>query len=732
MGSMRHLLALFGLTLCWCASSRAASIVVSDGIPTIQKAAVLGVINGHSNWHVFLRYLGVRAVRQLAQVSSGQNESESFTGAMLGSQSFGRPLDGTFKVIDRDSYNAAVEQLRTLEGRDPSYDGWVVPPKWNQIERRLATVPASLTTAMYGSANANRVVYADLGLRSLKLFVVGCNPRFVFSSASFNDELFNEPDIDERGDCYSDTSHFAETYVVRSRAIQDAFEDYSADASAGLVRCPITNVTAIRDCTLKPRMHIAAFASAVRDYKTDPKISAVFDYHSYRTEGSVMVDSASTLSGYINADHPTGLPLVLSEVNAHLALDYDKNFMDMDTPFIASKLGGQLLSMISVGVAAYVYKFSTTPESTPQGQDIITKDGILWGDNYDQPYNIGDSTLGAETVRLLALHAQSSRMYTTTRSGLAKTTYALAVREGGGADGAYYYLYLINTGAPTVLDLDFSAWSAWAGGDIITTCINGTTWSEVRDIRPVPEERVLRNWMLPSRTTQLLAVPARPLQLVRRTPITDLYVSGGANADSTYGGLQWLAVGTSARGMHQYTYVTLMRFDLPENTVRRAVEAAVLSLVTSNNASRYDDHIFQVLCLSPALWDGQDASWSQLSELEAAFLKPAPTQPITSIADNFINWPSDQRNQTVLVGGHIYVPANTTAGTSRQLDIAPCVRTMGGSPGGHVDVLIYRPYRRNAAANEVTGDGLSRGATIKFYSSEADEPAFRPTISWYI
>ncbi|KAG5175090.1 hypothetical protein JKP88DRAFT_283885 [Tribonema minus] len=724
---------------------------------------MLGMGAGHSfagsNWHIFMRYSGVRAVRQLAGVSSGTEDSETFNGFAIGSQNFGRALDGTFNITDRNTYNAAVTQLRTLEGRDPSYDGWVVPPKWNQIEKKLAVVSTGETSAMSGSASANQIVYQDLGLRTMKLFAMGCNAKFVFANASLEDELFNEPDLQDGYSCHKDATQFAETYVLRSRAIQDAYDDYSSDASAGLVRCPVTNVTAVRNCILKPLLHIAAFADGVRGYYTDPKkLVAVrgwnrefpyvlnttyadpaltniqaYDYHVYGKEGYLMIGDASTVSGYIKADYPKGLPLVISEVNAHLPPNWEINFLDQDAPQIASKLGGQLLTMMSIGVIPYVYKFSTAPQTIKTGQDIVTKNGLFWGENYEEPYNIGDSALGGETVRLLALHAQDSHMYPTASSGLPKTVYALAVREGGSADGAYYYMYLINTAAGSaVFDVDLSAWSAWVGGDILTTCVNGTAWSEVLDIRPVPQERILRDWTLPAKTTQLLAVPARPLQLVRRTPVADLHVRGGANADGAYGDLPWLGVGTSARSRHESTFVTLMRFAMPESTAPGAVQAAVLSLVTYNNASIYEDNILQVLCLSPALWDGHVASWSGLSNLETAFLKPAPTEPITSIADNFIKWPSDSRKPSMLVGGHIYLPANATAGTTRQLDLAQCVRTMGGTPGGQVDVLIYRPYRRNAAANVVTGDRLSRGAVIKFYSSEAEEQTFRPTMSWYI
>ena len=56
------------------------------------------------------------------------------------------------------------------------------------------------------------------------------------------------------------------------------------------------------------------------------------------------------------------------------------------------------------------------------------------------------------------------------------------------------------------------------------------------------------------------------------------------------------------------------------------------------------------------MWNGQNASWNTLSNLRPTFLKPPPiSERIAQIADNFINWPSDYRDTSVLVGGHIFV-----------------------------------------------------------------------------
>lgn len=103
------------------------------------------------------------------------------------------------------------------------------------------------------------------------------------------------------------------------------------------------------------------------------------------------------------------------------------------------------------------------------------------GDNVAAPYNIADTTLGAEALRIVAEKlsgAKSIQVMTSTAASTLVDTKAIAVR-----DGPAYYVYVVNTGSSAIrASLALSAWNIGAGFPVIVDRVNATMYGEVDGI----------------------------------------------------------------------------------------------------------------------------------------------------------------------------------------------------------------------------------------------------------
>lgn len=88
-------------------------------------------------------------------------------------------------------------------------------------------------------------------------------------------------------------------------------------------------------------------------------------------------------------DSVTGkYPVIISEFNAHTSADWDQINTSSDDPTEASRLASQILNLVaSKAPSIYVFKFSMTPSFSAKRE--IAKNGIHFGENFQEPYHIG-------------------------------------------------------------------------------------------------------------------------------------------------------------------------------------------------------------------------------------------------------------------------------------------------------------------------------------------------------
>jgi len=103
--------------------------------------------------------------------------------------------------------------------------------------------------------------------------------------------------------------------------------------------------------------------------------------------------------------------------------------------------------------------------------DVIAKNGIHWGENTNAPYHIADSSLSAESFRLLT-QLKGSIIYPVsnndTNGSISRRTYLASSNN----NDRIYYLYIVNDNqTATNVSFDLTSWA-----------INDSTWIPVETV----------------------------------------------------------------------------------------------------------------------------------------------------------------------------------------------------------------------------------------------------------
>jgi FMN-dependent NADH-azoreductase len=99
------------------------------------------------------------------------------------------------------------------------------------------------------------------------------------------------------------------------------------------------------------------------------------------------------------------------------------------------------------------------------------------------PYNIGDSTLAAEALRLIADKLSGAKNILALNSVAAATltsTKAVAVLNG---QGSAYHVYIVNTEVFSITaSLALGAWGVTSGWPVIVERVNSSSYGEVSEL----------------------------------------------------------------------------------------------------------------------------------------------------------------------------------------------------------------------------------------------------------
>jgi hypothetical protein len=220
-----------------------------------------------------------------------------------------------------------------------------------------------------------------------------------------------------------------------------------------------------------------------------------FSFHSYGKTGKELSDLVHRLQSSVNADSPLiKIPVIITEHNSHTASEWDTIPTTPDHPLEASRLASQILHVISSAKihSHFVFKFSIMPSFSSYRD--LAKNGLHWADFSQDPYDITDTTLSAESMRLLSkLKNQRSLVLSRVTSNDTTSSRSYVAANSGQDD--FFYLHLVNDGNKRVsYTVDLSLWQAQVNQNtrVILESVGNEFRSEVSAILSVPLNRQLQ------------------------------------------------------------------------------------------------------------------------------------------------------------------------------------------------------------------------------------------------
>jgi hypothetical protein len=430
-----------------------------------------------------------------------------------------------------------------------------------------------------------------------------------------------------------------------------------------------------------------------------------------------------------------------------------------DSPFEASRLANQIVSMASAGFDPYCFKFSMTPSSAGG----VTKSGIFWGDNTIAPYPVGDATMSGEAMAQIAGYVSGSKPLLTCAPPTSYTQFGGYLYCVTVQDTNKFHIIVSNdfnglgtSGYGTTADPTYPAPPGQAFtlsmdlGDaglhvpatsfaVINEVSSPSYFGEVSAYLPLYQSRVITH-TLPAFGTMRVTVPANPQTESLLTSTQSATIAAGANTATNYGGSNFLHVGTSITSIHDGTVAALLLFDLTGYTANAAAaNVAMLELTVAAVTVNSEASVLSVIGLNACTgtsWSESTVTWSSAS----AFGVSAPTGTISGIVNNFVKLgPSTTTTPGNSFAGHITV-SGTDVGNLKRVDVTRYINTIAQGGATKAAFLIVRRFRSNGictgskcpsciqgvctntalgnAAGFTPADDLDGGATVAFYSDD--------------
>ncbi len=687
----------------------------------------------NGNWLRFIQRLGVNAARLFVTTSS---DLRTFIGSTL----WGKNLDGVTVSTQTDFLNA-VNKLRTPEGRNQAYP-WKNPVKWKTIFDQISSV----SRAIYGSDENTINNLNSIGISTLVVEHISCSTSTKLDLLSFNRsaesywgerwelykhsyalavwarskgvkmiEFYNEPDL-ELGGCLNWTK-FQDYYYIRSLSIQNSYEDSNKYDTSRFVPIKVVASAFARktfggditrylgDVVVQNRRVVFANATASKNWTN----MHVYSYHSYDKSGLSLADDILYLRASVNnnTNFPNEIPVIITEYNAHTSSNWDTLSTTPDDPSEASRLASQMAFLILANISShYVFKFSITP-SFSASRDVA-KNGIHWGDIVSSPFDLSDSTLCAEAMRLLTQVKQSDIFLVTNDDSSSLRRYFSTTSPEG-----YLHLFAVNDKSDNVnLEIDFSKWNISADTKVIVETVGQGFWGEISSILNAPMIGSLLSLTIPGFSTTRFTIRPNVKNFASYNAVTSCTASAGSLSDTRSCTNSSLFIGTSPTTDHERTSVGLIRFQLSKIYNK---ELYLLKLNYEQIVGMADSRLVILgLRNSSNRWNETTSSWNSLSSSSSGLniLKPlASGSLIDTINKNFINWAS---SSNIAIVGHLSA-SKGAKNQVRLIDVTEYVRDMLKSGQTVLTFVLYRPFRNPAystSAGTIPADNLSDGSIV--------------------
>jgi hypothetical protein len=384
----------------------------------------------------------------------------------------------------------------------------------------------------------------------------------------------------------------------------------------------------------------------------------------------------------------------------------------------AAQLSSQITNIIFGGITThFVFKFSACPSSNA-GQEV-SKNGLHWGELYNDPYPISDTTLSAEHYRLLTKMIGST-IYVVKKNDSATTSMYLSSYNNDG----FYYLYAVNDQNNTLtLNIDPTAFGPISGTDIIAEAAGPGYWGEIYGVYPVPTASPFTT-ILNQYTTLRFAIPIGQQSITTTNALLTCTAQAGENSNTAACSSENVLTGTSNTAAHEQTSVALLKFNITnfETVSQKTLLKVNIEQIVGNSSVT----VMILGIVNPTMTlNAAYASWNSLTNMSASGLNILNVltsgKPLANITDNFINWNS-QSNITIV--GHLTGTVGVV-NQQRMVDVTDYVNNVIKAGGTTLTFFMYRPFRHPnylTGNGNVTFDNLSYGSLIQISGVNGANP----------
>jgi hypothetical protein len=526
-------------------------------------------------------------------------------------------------------------------------------------------------------------------------------------------QMFNEPNLDDLTQA---------EYLDRLQLASDALQSASADvnqiygkALAPQLFAPVSAGTA--------GSTYSSWGQPVVDSRhinflgqTDPNFWLIrhYDYHEYNsTPANFGANLASLNSSLTAAMAPEPrFPTAISEFNVHTASTFSTTTDTLDTPWKYARFGALVANLVNNGCdELYCFKFSQTlySDTVP-----IKKNGMLFVDNTNAPYNIGGITKAGEVWRLFAraLPSGGNRLNLTKGSG----TSGLDLVASYDSVAQMYHLFSANDSSDVDLTLDVTAWKLPVGQQVLVQEVSETNYGGVRALATLANNQISAG-IHATNTVLMFSLPTRALAPAQTLLASeDATVSDGSNRTSNYGAHITCQVKNSSTNSGGRS-ATFFKFHLPALN-KTNLQFALLTVRASsiNGASLAQAHVYGV---TNNAWSQNSLTWATAPNLAQNIA------PGLSYTNNFLLGAGDSAR---MVGQLV---ANATS-SDRTIDVTDLVRNAAGSD---VSFLLTREVRYYGDSQD--GDGMAivsregdavNGPRLQLLLAQEATPTPRPAL----
>jgi hypothetical protein len=429
----------------------------------------------------------------------------------------------------------------------------------------------------------------------------------------------------------------------------------------------------------------------------------MYTYHTYGKDGNQISTDYKNLKTLINNNQ---IQIGITEHNCYTSSSWDTKETTTDDPSQASRLASQIINFIASGVhTQIIFKFSITSSFSANRQ--IAKNGLHWGEISQEPFHLSDTTLAAESVRLLSKMKQSN-IYSLVTNDTSKFRKYL-VSKNNNKESDYWYIYAVNDKSESVqLLINITELNVPENNEIIIEQVGSKYKGEISEILKSNNQIIKTN--LNQFTTLRLMISTKKQEKNSLKATLSCTVKAGKLSDQSQCLNSSLTVGTSQTQQHENTNVMILDFILDSF---RKNQKTILKLISNKTIGSEDTNL---LVLGIPVNNKNTIRWNDLSTI---LNKLDSNLTIDSISKNFINW--SEKNISVV--GHLTVEKLNSANMIHMLDITDYIEkiSISNDLNSKIRLLIYRPYRHpeyQTTAGKILADNLSKGSLAAFNSPE--------------